>query len=842
MKKLIIAEKPSVATDIAKVLGKAKKIDDYYENENYVIASALGHLVELNMPADIDKKYARWTLSNLPIIPQKFKLKPIEKTKAKLAGLKKLLARKDIDGVINACDAGREGELIFTYIYEITKCKLPRERLWVSSMTPASISEAFANLKSQEEMESLQDAARCRSESDWLVGINGTRAITSRMYGARGKNLASVGRVQTPTLSMIVAREREIQNFKPQTYWRITANFEVENGVYEGVYQRPDFKSSDKNANDKADRIWSHADAEKILNEVRSIGEAKVSDKKSQSRQGAPRLYDLTTLQREANNRFSFPANRTLSIAQALYEKHKMITYPRTDSRALPDDYRGVVSRTLSTLEPQYAKHAQKALDEGYVGKAGKRIFDTKQVSDHFAIIPTDISGKKLTDDERKIYDMIVRRFIAAFYPDAQYDVTTRFSVVGSNVFKTEGKVLKVAGWLDVYEKEATADTLPKLVSDKEIAKLKDASLKIEKTKAPARYTEATLLSAMEGAGKLLDDEELADAMKDKGLGTPATRAQIIETLIAHKFVERDRRELLPTARAESLIKFLDVLAIDALVSPSMTGEWEQKLREIERNKLSRSEFMTGIEAMTSQIVEKARNFAEEDVETHETDIPSPVDGSKLLETFRAYKSKDGKFVIYKTIGNRRFTADEIRELVSNGKIGPLDGFRSKLGKPYSATLRLDENFSVKFQFGDGTEPERKPENIEDAPVIGKCPRSAMGLCECKDGVLVDTGVAYVCKCDSAPDKKCSFRMGKNMLSHAITVKELESLATTGKTPMIEDFVSKRTKKKFSAALVLDAKGGISFEFAKTKRKSEQKTFTKNKSPRFLNCTPKFGR
>ncbi len=815
MKKLIIAEKPSVAADIAKILGKAKKCDDYYENENYVVASALGHLVELNMPADIDKKYARWTLSNLPIIPDKFKLKPIEKTKAKLAGLKKLMSRKDIDGLINACDAGREGELIFTYIYEITKCRLPRQRLWVSSMTPSSISEAFKNLKSQEEMESLQDAARCRSESDWLVGINGTRAITSRMYGSKGKSLASVGRVQTPTLSMIVAREREIQNFKPQTYWRITARFDIENGSYEGVYQRPDFKGSAKNPNDKSDRIWVHADAEKVLNEVRSIGEAKVSDKKSLSRQSAPRLYDLTTLQREANNRFSFPANRTLSIAQALYEKHKMITYPRTDSRALPDDYRPVALRTLSSLESEYEKYAKKAIDESYVSKAGKRIFDSKQVSDHFAIIPTDISGKKLSEDERKIYDMIVRRFIAAFYPDAQYDVTVRFSVVGSNVFKTEGKVLKVPGWLDVYEKESAADALPKLSGDKETGKLREASLNVEKTKAPARYTEATLLSAMEGAGKLLDDEELADAMKDKGLGTPATRAQIIETLIAHKFVERERRELLPTARAESLIKFLNVLSIDTLTSPSMTGEWEQKLRQIERNKLSRGDFMTGIEALTTQIVEKARNFAEDDVETHETDIPSPIDGSKLLETFRAYKSKDGKFTIYKTIGNRRFSAEEIRELVTRGKIGPLDGFRSKLGKPYSATLRLDENYAVKFQFGDNGEVERKPEDINNAPVVGKCPRSAMGLCDCKDGVLVDTGTAYVCKCDSSPEKKCSFRMGKNMLSHTITSKELESLATTGKTPMIDDFVSKRTKKKFSAALVLDEKGGISFEFAK---------------------------
>lgn len=825
MKKLVISEKPSVAADIARVLGRAKKCDDYYENDEYVIASALGHLVELNMPADIDKKYARWSLSNLPIIPEKFKLKPIEKTKAKLAALKKLLSRKDIDGVINACDAGREGELIFTYIYEITKCKLPRQRLWVSSMTPSSILEAFSNLKSQEEMESLQDAARCRSESDWLVGINGTRAITSRMYGSRGKSLASVGRVQTPTLAMIVEREHEIQNFKPTRYWKITAEFEIENGKYEGVYQRPDFKQKDKDANDKADRIWSHADAERVLNEVRAGGEAKVSDKKTQSKQIAPRLYDLTTLQREANNKYSFPANKTLSIAQSLYEKHKMITYPRTDSRALPDDYRGVVVRTMESMAEPYRRFAQKAVDEGYVKKAGKRIFDSKQVSDHFALMPTDVSGKKLTDDEAKIYDMIARRFVAAFYPEAVFDVTTRISAVGSNIFKTEGKVLRSAGWLDVYNKETSdKEILPQLADEKERAKMLEARLKEESTKPPARYTEATLLSAMEGAGKLLDDEELADAMKDKGLGTPATRAQIIENLIAHKLVERERRDLVPTARAESLIRFLDALAIDALTSPSMTGEWEQKLRLIERKQLSRKTFMDGICAMTTQIVDKARNFVEEEVESHEVDIPNPIDGSKLIETFRAYKSKDGKFIIYKTIGNRKISEEEVRELVTKGKVGPLEGFKSKMGRPYTATLKLDENFAVKFQFGDNPDgTERRPENLEDAPVVGKCPKSAMGLCKCKTGELVETETAYVCRCPKGEERKCSFRLGKTMLSHTITRAEIESLTNTGKTPVIEDFVSKRTKKKFSASLVLDARGSISFEFTKRTGRAEPK-------------------
>ncbi len=819
MKKLIIAEKPSVAADLARVLGKAKKHDDYYENENYVISSAVGHLVELFKPDDIDKKFGRWSLASLPIIPNKFELKPIEKTKSKLTSLKKLMGRKDIDGVINACDAGREGELIFTYIYEITKCKLPSQRLWVSSMTPASILEAFENLRSQEQMKSLQDAARCRSESDWLVGMNGTRALTIKM-GTRGKEITSVGRVQTPTLAMIVEREREIQKFKPQTYWKITAKFEVENGVYEGVYQRPDFKQSAKKPNDKADRIWEHKDVSVILEEVRACKTAKAVDKKTLSKQNPPRLYDLTSLQREANNKYSLPANRTLSIAQSLYEKHKLITYPRTDSRALPDDYRGVAVKTLSALDGEYEVHAKKALDEDYVKKAGKRIFDSKQVSDHFAIIPTGLSSQKLTDDEHKIYDMITRRFIAAFYPEAQFDVTVRTTTASNHAFKSEGKVLRVAGWLDVYNKETDEkNSLPALVKEPEDASILEVSMVQEQTKPPARYNEATLLSAMEGAGKLLDDEELSAAMKEKGLGTPATRATIIENLITHKFVERQRRDLFPTPKAERLITFLDVLSIDALTSPTMTGEWEYKLRLIEKNELSRDEFMKGIEAMTGEIIDKTKNFKEDNLETHESDIKSPIDGSYLLETFRSYKSKDGQFVIYKTIGNRQMSPEEIKELIEKREIGPLEGFRSsKTNKDYSAKLILDENNSVKIEF------ENQPIDITNAPVVADCPKCSMKLCNCQGAKLVDTGVAYVCRCDNAPNKECKFSLKKIMLSHQITLEEINSLCTTGKTPLIEDFVSNRTKKKFSASLVLDAKNGIAFEFAKrTPQKKDDK-------------------
>jgi len=389
MKSLIIAEKPSVAADLARALGKVPKQGDHFENDEYVVSSAVGHIVELEMPEDIDKKlYGFWRLETLPIIPKTFGLKPIEDSKERLTHLKKLLARKDVDLVVNACDAGREGELIFTYLYQFTKCKLPVKRAWMQTMTTEGLREAFANLRDGAQMVPLAEAARCRSESDWLIGINGTRAITKRMFGSRGGNVASVGRVQTPTLAIVVARELEIRNFVPRAFWRITATFQIANGTYEGVYQRPGFKKSDTDEHDRVDRLWEKSAAEAVVAACQGRPSASVSEEKKSSSQSAPRLYDLTTLQREANNRFGISARRTLQIAQALYERHKMITYPRTDSRALPEDYIATVKETLANLHGSLAPHAQKVLEAGWV-RPNKRIFNNAQVSDHFAIIPT---------------------------------------------------------------------------------------------------------------------------------------------------------------------------------------------------------------------------------------------------------------------------------------------------------------------------------------------------------------------------------------------------------------------------------------------------------------------
>src|ERR1043165_4907508 len=462
MKSLVIAEKPSVAAEPAKARGKIPKKGEHYENDEYVISYALGHLVELEMTEDIDKKkYGFWRLETLPIVPTKFGLKPIEQSKDRFNALKKLLARKDIDQVINACDAGREGELIFAYLYQLTKFKLPVKRAWMQTMTTEGIKEAFKQLRDGEKMHGLEDAARCRSESDWLIGINGTRALTKRMFGSRAGNVASVGRVQTPTLAIVYARELEIRNFKPRDYWRVTATFEVAKGTYDGVYQRANFKKAENDEHDRIDRIWDKALAEAVLAACQGKPLAKVVDEKKASSQIAPRLYDLTTLQREANNRYGLPARRTLQIAQALYERHKMITYPRTDSRALPEDYIPTVRETMKNLEGDLGVHAHKVLNEGWV-RPNKRIFNNAQISDHFAIIPTAHEAKHLDEMEAKVFDMIARRFVAAFHPAAEFDITTRISTVApGHDFKTEGKVLTAPGWLAVYGKSTVDDDSP---------------------------------------------------------------------------------------------------------------------------------------------------------------------------------------------------------------------------------------------------------------------------------------------------------------------------------------------------------------------------------------------
>ncbi|HLL19310.1 MAG TPA: DNA topoisomerase, partial [Rubrivivax sp.] len=530
----------------------------------------------------------------------------------------KLAKRKDVTALINACDAGREGELIFRLIEQFAggakPLGKPVKRLWLQSMTPQAIRDGFDKLRTDKQMECLANAARSRSEADWLVGINGTRAMTAFNSRDGGFFLTTVGRVQTPTLSIVVEREEKIRKHVARDYWEVKATFDAVAGQYEGKWFDPKWKKNlragdgapadaSPDAEARADRLWNAADAQAIADAVRGQP-ASVTDEAKPSTQASPLLYDLTTLQREANGRFGFSAKTTLSLAQALYEKHKVLTYPRTDSRALPEDYVGVVKDTFKMLAQEdlpgplreLSQHAARGLKEGYV-KPVKRVFDNAKVSDHFAIIPTLQAPKSLSDIELKLYDLVVKRFLAVFYPSAEFMVTTRISKVNSggqeHHFQTNGKVLVNPGWLAVYGKEAQdEDANLVAVAPAEQVRVEQVAANALKTKPPARYTEATLLSAMEGAGKLIDDEELRMAMREKGLGTPATRAQTIEGLINEKYMLRDGRELVPTAKAFQLMTLLRGLAIEDLTKPELTGNWEYQLAEMEHGRLKRETFM----------------------------------------------------------------------------------------------------------------------------------------------------------------------------------------------------------------------------------------------------------
>ena len=536
-KKLIIAEKPSVAADIARALGGFTRKGDYFESEAYVLSSAVGHLLELALPPEHDVKKGKWSFAKLPVVPPHFDLAPIERSEARLNLLLKLLKRKDVSGIINACDAGREGELIFRYIAQYSKTRKPIERLWLQSMTQTAIRDGFAALRQDRDLLALADAAKSRSEADWLVGINGTRAMTAFNSKEGGFYLTTVGRVQTPTLAILVEREEKIRAFVPRDYWEVHARFIAGAGEYAGRWFDPSFKKAE-DPERKAERIWNAKRAAAIAAACAGK-QGTASEETKPSTQASPLLYDLTSLQRDANGRFGFSAKGTLSLAQSLYERHKALTYPRTDARALPEDYPATVRKTMDALAgiKEFAPFAKQVLKGGWV-KPNKRIFDNSKISDHFAIIPTPQTTGHLSEPEGKLYDLVVRRFLAVFFPPAEFLQTTRITTVNEEQFRTDGRVMQSPGWLAVYGKSLRDETvtLPPITHGERVNTL-EATANANQTRPPARFSEATLLSAMEGAGKLVEDDELREAMAAKGLGTPATRAAVIEGLIYEKYV-----------------------------------------------------------------------------------------------------------------------------------------------------------------------------------------------------------------------------------------------------------------------------------------------------------------
>jgi len=856
MKTLVIAEKPSVAQDIVRALtpvaGKFEKHDEHFENDKYVVTSAVGHLVEIQAPEQYDVKRGKWSFAHLPVIPPHFDLKPVDKSKTRLNAVVKQARRKDVGQLINACDAGREGELIFRLIEQYAfgnedaapaRAKTQRKpvsRLWLQSMTPQAIRDGFDALRSDQQMLPLADAARSRSEADWLVGINGTRAMTAFNSRDGGFFLTTVGRVQTPTLAVVVEREEKIRKFISRDYWEVHATFGAQAGDYAGKWFDPKWRKTEDDVEKKADRVWSEKEASTIADAVRGQT-ATVSEESTPTTQASPALFDLTSLQREANGKFGFSAKTTLSLAQSLYERHKALTYPRTDSRHLPEDYLPVVKDTFGMLADSgmkhLAPHASTALKGGYV-KPNKRIFDNAKVSDHFAIIPTLQAPSGLSEAEQKLYDLVVRRFMAVFFPSAEYQVTTRITTAAGHNFKSVGKVLVKPGWLAIYGKEAqdeakegdekSAAILAQVQPGEKVG-TREVAPKGLKTRPPARYSEATLLGAMEGAGKLIEDEELREAMHEKGLGTPATRAAIIEGLLTEKYMLREGRELIPTAKAFQLMTLLRGLGVEELSKPELTGEWEYKLSEMEHGRLSREEFMREIAAMTEHIVKKAKEYDRDTVPGDYATLatPCPNCGGVVKENYRRYTctGKDGAsegcgFSFTKTPAGRAFELAEVEAFLRDKKVGPLEGFRSKAGWPFTAEMALkyneeEKNWKLEFDFG-------KEDEAETGELVDFAGKESLGACPKCGSPVYEHGKNYVCEKTvptlAQPTPSCDFKSGQIILQQPIEREQMVKLLSTGKTDLLDKFVSMRTRRPFKAFLAWSAEANkVAFEFAPSK-------------------------
>ena len=840
-KTLIIAEKPSVATalskDLAKKLGKFEKKGksrdaQYFENENAMITSAVGHLVELKMPTGPNGKNLPWKFDVLPAIPDHFELQPIEQTEGRLKHVLKLAKSKAVTEIVNACDAGREGELIFQYIMDIGKIEKPIKRLWMQSMTSGAIQKAWNELREGEEMSDLSDAAKCRSESDWLVGLNSTRALTCFRSRHGGFNITAAGRVQTPTLAILARREKEIQAFSPTPYAEVHATFGVAAGDYESKWVDLGFKKSEEQPHGRAERIWDREQAQRIAE--RCMGKTgTVSEEKKPTKQIAPQLYDLTTLQREA----PFTAKNTLGLAQTLYERHKMITYPRTDSRYLPEDYMPNVKEVVAELAKStsdLADWAKDAIKNDRI-QFQKRIFNDKKVSDHFAIIPT---GRvvKLDEPAAKLYDMIVKRFLAVFFPHAEFEVTKRFTTIdhGSekDTFRTDGKILVTPGWLSVYGRKpgvgAGKDELC-VVQEGEDAKAIEVEMLEKETNPPARFTESTLLSAMEGAGKLVEDDELREAMSERGLGTPATRAATIEGLIRQKYITRDGRELIATGNGVRLIDLLEDMEVKSLTSPSMTGDWEAKLRRMEHGDFDRTSFMKEIGSFTQEVVKKARSHYDEAISRPFPDLKCvcPNCGAKdLKQTDATYECRDAecKFRISKYIAGRHLTEDEAKELFTGKFLDLRGGFVSRFNRPFEAALELKQQVSKtgklgkwKTEFVFDSDLESVEDLTEDQMI------KEITLTNGKSAKLYETEKAFMVPSLTSKDSPDGFRLGKTILQKELTAADVEAMLEKGKTSLLPGFISKKTKRAFAAHLTLDPETAkIGFEFAPRKKAAKK--------------------
>ncbi len=827
-KTLIIAEKPSVASDLARVLGKKLgkfSKDDAsgsFRNDTLIITSAVGHLVEQKKPQTEDGKSLPWKMEYLPVMPRTMELEPIPKSADRLKKVLKLARSKEVGDLVNACDAGREGELIFRNIIRFGNIKKPLRRLWMQSMTDDAILEAWDKLKKDGEMLHLADAAVCRSESDWLVGLNSTRALTVLQSAAGGFNVTPTGRVQTPTLAILATRQKDILAFTPEPYCEVRATFAAASGSYEAKWFDPAWKKNETFPQRTRDRIWSVEEAAAIA--ARCEGQpAEVKETRKPVSMPAPLLFDLTSLQKEASNRFGFSARRTLQIAQECYEKHKVLTYPRTDSKFLPGDYLGIATRTVAAVRdalPEFATAAEGILASKSI-RPNKRIFDSSKVSDHFAIIPT---GRfvNLTGDAAKIFTLVVQRFLGVFMPNAEYEDTERTTIVttpgAEDHFHSHGRVLRQAGWRALYALSAKAkkDELAPVGAGERVRATRMEAVQ-DQTKPPAAYTEATLLTAMETAGKLVEDDELAYAMKERGLGTPATRAAIIEGLITQEYIVREGKELIATRRGMDLIDLLGKIGLSTLSSPELTGDWEYRLKQMENGKLERGVFMEDIRAYTTEIVTAVRDYMKNG-KNPDLAIACPACGAVGLGSrVDAVSCHACKFRLRRVHAGLGLSDEQLEELITRHELPVMDGFRSKFGKPFKAGLRLVApetergSWKAEFYFEDAKEGT--------TPATAPLPQKSLGLTPVKgQGELevFETDKQWLVPQFDQGGKtgKHGFSMSRTILGKDVDEEQMRRVLAEGKSELITGFVSQRTHRPFDAFLVLDAKkGNVGFEF-----------------------------
>ena len=873
-KGLVITEKPSVARDIARALGGFEAAgDDYFENENYVVSWAVGHLLEFVAPEEIDPKFKRWVLEDLPIIPDEFQYSPKSGQSERLKVLKKLYARNDVTEVINACDAGREGELIFReilwYFHKFKNAPQPRQmrRLWLQSMTTDAIKTGFSHLEDGHKFDGLSDAAVCRSEADWLIGINATRALTRRMKTRSERTAWSAGRVQTPTLALLVDREIENLTHRPTPFWRLQAQFQAGDHAYNGTWFDPDFKP-DPDLPQKDDWITEKEQLESIAKSVQNKAGAAEETRKLQ-RESARQLFDLTSLQREANRRFGYSARRTLQAAQRLYEGHKLLTYPRTDSKCLPNDYKNHVNQVLNNFSQggDYSPFAARLKKDGL--RNTKRVFDDSQVSDHFAIIPTgQRPPASLSGDDERIFDLVMRRFLAAFYPAAEWMKVERTTVVEGQHFRTRGRFLHTPGWYEVYGKDAAEETdilaplgqagaswssqveakagsLPKLKPEEALILCDKTDSESDQTRPPARYSEARLLSLMEHAGRQVDDDEITEVLRGKGLGTPATRADIIENLVAKQYARRAERTLRATPKGILLIDLLRRMGADRLSSPLLTGEMEMRLQEVEQGQRTREQYIQEVVEYTEDIVERAKTFQYDALYADDEPLGKCPIAPKLdvVERSRFYCSEDNQgkdsggvgFIIWKERNGRYIDKVTMKELLENGETPLLEGFLSANGQGYSGILKLDEKGNIQLFSEDG-----KPvggagvaEIDENSQLLTKCPLH-------EDCMVYETETTFQCE-GKGPEpeddgkkkkKKIIAILPKVVCKREMSAEEALKYFDEGVTDEFPDFIS-RYGRPFKAKLKLKDNGKHGFEFAprepKKKKAKASKATTKTK-------------